>query len=582
MSKPIRIAAAALFLAAAAAGAFAQPPAAAAQAPKLLTVAEATDYKQTSLHADVVAFIRELQKMSPLLRVETLCVSTEGKDVPLVIVGNPLPASPLEPRQLGKPVVYIQANIHAGEVEGKEAALMLMRDILTAAKPPYLDKLVLLVAPVFNADGNDKIDPKSRPGQVGPEMGQGVRYNGQGLDLNRDALKAESPEVQGLLLRVLNAWDPVLVVDCHTTDGAWHEQTVTYSWPLNPNGDAALLEYQRSKMMPAVDKIMKDKYGVLGLGYGGYRDSRDPSKGWMTFEPQPRYITNYAGIRNRMSILIENYVHADFRTRVKGNYACLRAILDYFSANAAEVVRLTGEADARTSARGLAPSEKDQFGVEFDVRPLPQPITVLGYVMEPVPQAPAPGAPPAGAPPAQAKPAGAGGPPPGMGMPRQMMRRTDKKITHVIPYWADFFVKRSVPLPAGYILTLPSKEVVDKLLLHGLLVERLTEPATLEVTAFKLREIKGAERIYQGHRINTVKGEYVAVTRTFPAGSVYVSLAQPLATVAAYLLEPESDDGLLAWNYFDREIVPQWSRELATYPVYKLMKPAVLTKQTLR
>jgi len=481
---------------------------------------------------------------------------------------------------------------------------MLLRDILTAAKPPYLDKLVLLVAPVFNADGNDKIDPKSRPGQVGPEMGQGVRPNGQGLDLNRDAVKAESPEVRGLLARVLNAWDPVLVVDCHTTDGAWHEQTVTYSWRLNPNGEAALLEYQRSQMMPAVAKIMKDSYGVLGLEYGGYRDSRDPAKGWMTFEPQPRFITNYAGIRNRMSILIENYVHADFKTRVKGNYACLRAILDYFSARAGEVARLTAEADARTRARGLAPTEKDQFAVEFDLRALPKPITVLGYVMEPVnpPAAPAAagqaaaqpgqagqagqagappaGAPPAGAPPAQAKPAGAGGPPPGM--PRQMMRRTDKKVTHVIPYWADYFPKRTVPLPAGYLLPQPSQEVVDKLLQHGLVVERLTEPVSLEVTAFKLREIKGAERIFQGHRINAVKGEYVAQTRTFPAGTVYVGLAQPLAVVAAYLLEPESDDGLLAWNYFDREIAPQWSRELAVYPVFKLMKPAGLAKQTVR
>lgn len=582
----LRPAAVVLILAALAGPALQAQSAAATPGQKLLTVAEATDYKQTSLHADVVRFIRELQKISPLLRVETLCVSTEGKDVPLVIVGSPLPASPLEPRLQRKPVIYIQANIHAGEVEGKEASLMLLRDILTAPKPLYLDKLVLLIAPIFNADGNDKIDPKSRPGQVGPEMGQGVRSNGQGLDLNRDALKAESPEVQGLLARVLNPWDPVLLIDCHTTDGAWHEQTVTYSWPINPNGDNALIEYQRSKMLPAIDKGMKDKYGVLGLGYGGYRDSRDPSKGWMTLDPQPRYITNYIGIRNRLGILVENYVHADFKTRVQGNYAFLRAILDYCAANTEEILRLTAEADARTAARGLAPTEKDQFAVEFDVRALAKPITVLGYVMEPVP-APA-AAKPAAAPPATGAvtppPAGAppaGGPPAGV-PPRMMMRRTDKKITHTIPYFADFFPKRTIPLPAGYLLPLPSKEVVEKLLLHGLLVERLVEPVKLEVTAFKLKEIKGAERIYQGHRTNTVKGESIVETRTFPAGTCYVGMAQPLANVAAYLLEPESDDGLLVWNYFDREIVPQWSRELAAYPVFKLMKPAGLAKQAVR
>jgi murein tripeptide amidase MpaA len=183
-------------------------------------VAEATNYAATSRHADVMAFIRDLQKLSPLLRVETYFRSFEGRDVPLMIVGNPLPASPFDARSLKKPVLYIQANIHAGEVEGKEAVLMLVRDILLDPKVPYLDKLVLVICPIFNADGNDKIDPNNRRNQPGPEQGVGVRTSGQNYDLNRDAMKAESIEVQGLLERVLNRWDPILLVDCHTTDGA--------------------------------------------------------------------------------------------------------------------------------------------------------------------------------------------------------------------------------------------------------------------------------------------------------------------------------------------------------------------------
>ena len=149
----------------------AQPAAQAAKAP--LTVAEATDYAATSRYADVMAFIREIQKRSPYLRVETLCRSAEGRDVPLVIIGNPLPASPLDARTEKKAVIYIQANIHAGEVEGKEASLMMIRDILLQAKPPYLDKLVLLVAPIFNADGNEKIAPNNRRQQPGPAQGVG-------------------------------------------------------------------------------------------------------------------------------------------------------------------------------------------------------------------------------------------------------------------------------------------------------------------------------------------------------------------------------------------------------------------------
>jgi len=535
------------------AGPAAQNPPPAPKRP--LTVAEATDYKATSRYADVMAFLREVQKMSPYLRLETLCRSTEGFDVPLVIVGNPVPASPHDPRIAKKAVLYIQANIHAGEVEGKEASLMMIRDVLQPVLLPYLDRLVLLVAPIFNADGNEKINPANRRLQPGPEQGVGVRPNGLNLDLNRDAIKAESPEVRGLLRNVLNRWDPILLVDCHTTDGAYHEQTVTYSWPINPNGDMNLVEFQRSKMLPAIEKIMKEKYGTLGLGYGGFRDSRAPEKGWETLDPQPRYITNYIGLRNRLAILDENYVHADFKTRVKGNYDFLFSIIDYCYANAEPLLKLIADTDAKTVARGLAPKPADVFGVEFDLRALPNPITVLGFEMESVQRE---------------------------GSQFPQMRPTDKKKPYTIPYFADYFQKRTVPLPAGYLLPAAPAEVVENLLLHGLVVERLVEPAKLEVTAFRIKEIKGAANLYQGHRTNTVKGEYAVETREFPAGTIYVGLAQPLANAAAYLLEPESDDGLLVWNFFDRDLVGQWSREPAACPVYKLMAPALLVKQTIR
>ena len=529
-----------------------------------LTVAEATNYAATSRYADVMNFIKEMQKQSPLLRVETLCRSAEGRDVPLLIIGNPVPVSPIEPRNARKAVIYIQANIHAGEVEGKEASLMLVRDILQQAKPPYLDKLVILIAPIFNADGNEKISPNNRRQQPGPEQGVGIRTNGQNLDLNRDAIKLESYEVAGLVQNVLNRWDPLLLVDCHTTDGAYHEQTVTYSWPVNPNGDAALIEFQRSKMLPEIDKIMKDKYKTLGLPYGGFRDSRAPEKGWETLDPQPRYITNYIGLRNRLGILDENYVHGDFKTRVSGNYAFLLAILDYGYAHADELLKMIADADARTIARGLAPKSTDVFGVEFDLKPLPNPITVLGFEMEAAP-APQPGAPV----------------PPGPPMPR--MKPTDKKKTYVIPYFADFFNKRTVPFPAGYLIPTVSPEVIQKLLQHGLLVERLSQPATLEVETFKMKEIKGAERLYQGHRTNAVKGEYAKAQMEFPPGTVFVTTAQPLANLAAYLLEPESDDGLLVWNYFDKSLASGgFGGGPSGFPIYKLMKPAVLVKETIK
>ncbi len=330
------------------------PPAAPASGPR--TTAEATDYAATSTYADVLAFIRELQRLSPLVRVETICTTTEGRDVPLLVIGKPLPRDPLALRYDKRAVVYVQANIHAGEVEGKEAALMLVRDIVLDPKLPYLDKVVLLVAPVFNADGNDKMDPRNRMGQVGPEKGSGVRHNGQNLDLNRDSMKLESPEMRGLVRNVLLRWDPLLLVDCHTTDGSFHQEPVTYSWPLCPNGDPAVLKYARDKMLPAVDATLEKKYGTLSVPYGDPMDFRDMEKGWRTFGHQPRYMTNYIGLRNRLSILDENYNYADFRTRVAGNYHLLKAILDYCAANTAELQKLVADADARTVQAGLAPA----------------------------------------------------------------------------------------------------------------------------------------------------------------------------------------------------------------------------------
>jgi len=522
---------------------------------KPLTVAEQSQFKATSRHADVMTFVRTLQRLSPYLRVETLATSTEGREVPLLVIGNPLPLPPASLRQSNRGIIYIQANIHAGEVEGKEASLMLARDILLSPELPYLDKLILLIAPIFNADGNERISPESRKHQGGPEQGVGVRHNGQNLDLNRDSIKLESPELRGLLENVLLRWDPLLLVDCHTTNGAYHQEVVTYSWGLNPNGDGAILAYQRDRMMPEIEANLEKKYDTPAVGYGGFRDFRAPEKGWETFEPQPRYLTNYIGLRNRFSILDENYVYADFRSRVRGNYNFLRAILDYCAAHLEEIERLVAEADRKAILKGINPSEKENFFVEYEVLPLKNPVTIHAYETEVIPR--------------------------GEGQ-RPEIRATDKVNVQTVPYYSDWVGKRSVRFPYAYVLGVPDSEILAKLRQHGLLVEKLAEAATLEVEAFRVKEIKSAERAYQGHHLNQVKGEYAVETKLFPAGTLIIPTAQPLGGLAAYLLEPESDDGLLVWNFFDRYIIPQWSRELQTYPVYKLVRPVNLAREVIR
>jgi len=519
-----------------------------------LTTAESSNFTATSRYADVLEFIRKLQQQSPLIRVETLCISAEGRAIPLLVIGKPVPASPSELGHDGRAAIYIQANIHAGEVEGKEASLMLARDIILKEKLPYLDKLVILIAPIFNADGNEKINPENRRGQKGPEKGVGVRYNGQNLDLNRDSMKLESPELQGLVRNVLVRWDPILLVDCHTTNGSYHEHPVTYSWPLNPNGDRSIIEYMRDKMLPAINKNLEDKYSTLSIPYGNFADSREPEKGWETFEHYPHYVSNYIGLRNRLSILDENYSYADFKTRVLGCYNFLLAILDYCHSHKDEILQLLSQAERRTILRGLNPSPNDSFSVEFEVKPLKEKITIHGYEMEVIPRE---GTWP-------------------------LVKKTDKKKVYSAPYFADFVPKRTVSFPYAYLIPNPDPEITEKLLQHGLLVERLARPITLEVESFRLKEITAQPRLYQGHHMNSVKGEYFTEQKEFEEGTLFIGTAQPLGNLAAYLLEAESDDGLLVWNFFDRYLVPQWSREPQTYPVRKLLKPVNLVKESVR
>jgi len=518
---------------------------------ELLTVAESSEFTATSRYADVMEFIHNLQVLTPYIRVETLCVSTEHRAIPLLVLGNPLPSSPSELRGDRRAVIYIQANIHAGEVEGKEASLMLARDILLQFEPHYLDKLIILIAPIFNADGNEKISPENRQNQVGPEQGVGVRYNGQHLDLNRDGIKMESPEVQGLARNILNRWDPVLFIDCHTTNGSYHKEPVTYLWSLNPNGDTAIIRFMREVMLPWVDSHLKDKYQTLSIPYGNFMDFRNPEKGWRPAGPQAMYLTNYIGLRNRMAILLENYAYADYKTRVFGNYYFLRSVLDYCHAHSQDIQSLVQEADKKTIQKGLNPTSADTIALTYDLMPLKDPITIQGWEMEVIPQE---------------------------GRQWPNIKKTDRERSFTLPYYCDYIPKKTISYPHAYLIDVADPVIINKLQQHGIMVEGLTSKARLEVESYIVKTVKGAERIYQGHRMNSVSGEYRTEIREFPAGTIFVSTAQPLGHLVTYMLEAECDDGLLVWNFFDRFIVPQWGQESQIYPVYRLLKPESLAK----
>lgn len=514
---------------------------------RLLTRAESSDFKSTSDYKDVISFIAELKKSSKYIRTESIATTTEGRDVPLLVIGNPLPASPASLKNDKRAVVYVQANIHAGEVEGKEAVLMYARDLLNEKNPEVLKNVVILICPFINPDGNEKISRQNRTYQNGPENGVGVRYNGQFLDLNRDAMKAESPEIKGLLKNVFNRWDPQVFMDCHTTDGSYHVEPVTLTWMVNPNGDTSLISYMRRKMIPVISKNLFSKYNVENCLYGEFIDMLKPEKGWILDASEPRYITNYYGVRNRLGILNENYVYADYKSRVLGCNALIHSLMDYVSSNASGIKALIRAADSKTVARGMNPSTADSFAIEYRVRPLPEKTLVKTYEAELVSSE---------------------------GYP--VYRRTDRRKDVTVPYLIDYYPVKSIRLPYAYLLTVSDPAISDLLRTHGIKLEKLASTIKTEVEAFKISGLKGAERLNQGHYTNTITGEFVRTVTEFPAGTVVIRMAQPLANVAAYLLEPLSNDGLVVWNFFDRYLVPQWGGGYNTYPVYRLIEKTEL------
>ena len=519
-----------------------------------LTVAESSGFTATSRHTDVTSFVRELQEMSSNVRVENIGTTAEGRLIPMLVIGDPVPTSPADMRYDDRTVVYIQANIHAGEVEGKEATLMLARDILNGTAPNYLDELVILIVPNFNPDGNEKISTENRQNQHGPEQGVGERYNGLNLDLNRDGIKLESPEAQGLVQNVLLRWDPVFFLDSHTHNGSYHEEPVTWTWGLNPNGDAAIMNYMETTLLQYVTERMREVYGVLSIPHGDFMNVREPSSGWVPLGPQPRYLSNYVGLRNRLSILNEQYPYADFETRVRGAYALFLTFLDHLHANKDAVVQLVRDADHKTIARGANPTEADGVVVEFERAAIDQLLTIRGYEMELV--------------------EGMGG--------RMRARPTDRTATYNdVPYYSRYAPTRTVPLPRGYFITVLDKAVIAKLMQHGIAVERLLEPVTATVQVFAVTGLTPSSRPNQGHYTSSVEGEFSAETREIPAGAYYVSTAQALGALAAYMLEPETDDGLVVWNFFDRYLAAQWGSATRTYPVFKHLEELHLVKEAV-
>lgn len=313
----------------------------------MMTVPERMAYQRTSTFAEVVAVIDALQAGTDLVHREMLLQTAQGREVPLLVVADPPVRTPEEAQASGKPVIYIQGNIHGGEVEGKEASLILLRDILYGDKAHLLENQILVLVPIYNVDGNDAMSADSRPTQEASPLLAGERF-AHGYALNPDAIAIEAAETAALYRNVILRWDPDLLIDLHTTNGSWHGYPLTYAPSYHTAGDPETSRYTESVLLPAVVQAVQDKYALTFSWYGDFDASSWPPTEFLTFHHAPRYLTNNMALRNRMAILSEAFAHDRFYRRIHATNVFAEEILEFTREHGAEIRSINRAADART------------------------------------------------------------------------------------------------------------------------------------------------------------------------------------------------------------------------------------------
>ena len=540
----------------------------------LKTTAEASGFKSTSTYDDVVKFMKAVDAASPLVHYTTYGTTHEGRAMPMAVVGLGLrDASAASVRGTNRLRIHIQGNIHAGEVEGKESAQILLRELAQGKHAEWLKTTVLLITPIFNADGNEKFSLDNRRGQNGPINGMGTRANGQNININRDFMKLESPEGRAFV-RLWNEYDPHVGFDLHTSDGSYHGYYLTYSPPLHPNTSPAIMTLMKGEWFPFVTKTIKQKYGWDTFYYGnaampGGRGRRgDPAaagagrgdaqaagraatppplpdvvggqapagalREWATFEHVPRFHNNYVGMRNRFALLSEAYAYATFEDRIKATNYFVEEAINFAHANA-DRVRKTVEAADRESLVNTTLATRAQMVRRGE-------IDILMGEVEPEVN-------------------------PNNGATMNRRKNVVKPEKMIDRLWFEPTMTEEVP--AEFYVPAEATQALDLLRAHGIQLAPVTQPVTgverFAISANTTQPVRQNSIDTGAHALRRLEGKWEpAPDARVPAGSFVVRMQQPLARVAFYLLAPTSDDGLVNWNVLDDLL-----KDGAPYPILR-------------
>ena len=461
-------------------------------------------------YEETVVWLERLVAAAPELEMVSLGRSPEGRDIWLVIASREGAATPAELHRPGRPVVLAQAGIHAGEIDGKDAGMMLLRDLTHGGRQAdLLDRVGLLFVPILSVDGHERSSPFGRINQRGPaEMGW--RTNARNLNLNRDYAKLDTPEVRAIV-GAIERWRPDLYVDLHVTDGMDFQYDVTFGFNGRHGWSPAIAGWLEERLAPAATNAL----AAMGHTPGPLffpRDRDDQTRGVLQWTGSPRFSNGYGDARHLATVLVENHSLKPFRRRVLGTYVFLESVLRTVGEHGAELRRATA------ADRQLRP---DPLTLAWAVGGEPR--TMELAAIEQV----------------RVESAVTGG---------RVTRWTGKPLTLEVPLFTMSRPAATVAAPAAYWVPPGWPEVVERLEAHGVRVERLAEARELEVEVYRVAGAELAEEPFEGHVRVTAEPVVERRRLRFPAGSARIDLDQPLGLLAALLLEPASPDSFFQWG----------------------------------
>ena len=477
------------------------------------TPAEKAGLLRTPRYDETVAWLRRLAEASPEVEMVSLGRSPEGRRVWMVVASADRAFTPRALREAGKPVLLAQAGIHAGEIDGKDAGMMLLRDLtVRGTQHALLEKASFLFVPIFNVDGHERFSAFTRINQRGPEEA-GWRTTARNLNLNRDYGKLDTPEMRAMVAAI-NAWAPDLYLDLHVTDGADYQYDVTWGYHGAQGYSPATGAWLDGVFTPAASRDLA-AWGHIPGPLIFFDDAHHPERGTFEWTSGPRFSTGYGDLRHLATVLVENHSLKPYPQRVLGTYVLLESALRALGERGGEL-RQAAAAD-----RARRPAE---IALDWVASTAPPPVLdLLGVESRLTPSEISGG---------------------------ERQEYTGKPVTLRVPALRLNTPGQIARRPRAYLIPPAWSDVIARLAQHGIWMQRLPQATTRDVEMYRIAGAALAAQPMEGHA--RVEGKVTLERRreSFPAGTVRISTDQPLGDLAAVLLEPDSPDSFFRWGFF--------------------------------